>query len=309
MMDSTIDVSVVVPTRDRPQALVKCIESVGRQTRPPSEVIVVDDGGTSEVGDTDLSGALDTDTAFERIASNGVPSSSTARNTGIEASTGDVVLFLDDDVVLGETYLEELVISYERNDSEQLAGIGGFDNVPNGPSTLECLFNRLFYLGTDTWRINEAGMQYPIGKRKPDLTDVTRSDWLPTNNASFKRSVLKSYRFPHWDAGREPLEDVAFGWQLKRAGYHCVLDPSLPVDHSEASDSDTLYEFGVKHGRNRVRMFRRYGRTAYSLHFLWALFGHLLRVFLAPVIDGDVGRYWSMCGGMAYGSVRELLGL
>lgn len=85
-------VSVVIPTFNRAALVVQAVHSVQSQTVAPFEIIVVDDGSTD--------GTRENVTALgERIQyiyrPNGGPAA--ARNTGIRASTGELIAFLDAD--------------------------------------------------------------------------------------------------------------------------------------------------------------------------------------------------------------------
>lgn len=84
-------VSVIVASNRTGLFLQETIESVRRQTMPVAEIVLVDDGspGTSLA---DL--AVDLGLVFVRQRSLGV---SVARNRGVDASTGSLLIFLDDD--------------------------------------------------------------------------------------------------------------------------------------------------------------------------------------------------------------------
>ncbi|MCU1485219.1 MAG: glycosyl transferase [Actinomycetia bacterium] len=82
-------VSVVIPTHDRPEALLRAVASVLGQSVTDLEVVVVDDGSSRPVEIHD-----DRVRVLRHEIALGAPS---ARNTGVAASTGDVVAFLDDD--------------------------------------------------------------------------------------------------------------------------------------------------------------------------------------------------------------------
>jgi glycosyltransferase involved in cell wall biosynthesis len=88
----TSPVSVIVPSHDRATLLERALSSIERQSRAPSEVIVIDDGST------DATDAMVRD-RFSRARclrqqNRGV---SAARNRGIEAATGEWIALLDSD--------------------------------------------------------------------------------------------------------------------------------------------------------------------------------------------------------------------
>ena len=85
-------VSVVIPTFNRINYLRRALDSVVAQTRPVTEIIVVDDGSTD--GTTDSVRKRYPEVKVIRQANHGV---SHARNTGIRNAAGDWVAFLDSD--------------------------------------------------------------------------------------------------------------------------------------------------------------------------------------------------------------------
>ncbi|GLW25747.1 glycosyltransferase family 2 protein [Microbispora triticiradicis] len=87
-------ISLVVPCYNAAKTLRLCLESVLAQTRRPGEVVVVDDASTD--GSAEIAEELGC--RVVRLPENrGV---SAARNAGIDATTGDVIFFLDADVAL-----------------------------------------------------------------------------------------------------------------------------------------------------------------------------------------------------------------
>ncbi len=79
-------ISVVVPTRDRPAALARCLAALTRQRlgQTALEIVVVDDGG----------GAAAPGAQVVRAGGRGPAA---ARNLGARAARGEVICFLDDD--------------------------------------------------------------------------------------------------------------------------------------------------------------------------------------------------------------------
>jgi len=97
-----LKISVIIPTFNRRYVLHRAIESVVNQTRPPIEIIVVDDGSTDGTRDW----LVNTFPLVKYIYQDNKGVSS-ARNRGIEVSKGSWVSFLDSDDEWMPTKLEE----------------------------------------------------------------------------------------------------------------------------------------------------------------------------------------------------------
>ena len=83
-------ISVVIPTRGRPQFLRQALDSVLAQSHPARQIIVVDDG----TGAAEAVGHLHPSiTVLDNRERGPVP----ARNMGVSHATGDCICFLDDD--------------------------------------------------------------------------------------------------------------------------------------------------------------------------------------------------------------------
>lgn len=111
-------VSVITPTRNRPELLAQAIRSVLAQTYGRWEMVVVDDGGhdaksvVADIGD-------DRVRAVE-VSHRGA---SAARNVGLDLATGDVVTYLDDDNELDPGWLKALVWGFQTHpEAEVLYG-------------------------------------------------------------------------------------------------------------------------------------------------------------------------------------------
>jgi GT2 family glycosyltransferase len=295
--------SVIIPTMDRPDDLGRCVRSLAEQTEQPEEVIIVDDGDLPDELLVSFRGALPDGTMLTVTESDGPPGSSTARNTGAELANGSVCVILDDDVVLGEGYLERLASTYESINDRTLAGVGGFDSGLRSPSGIERLFNRVFGLGTEGWNVSPAGIQ----SWDPTVAEPTRAEWLSGNNASYRTEVLNRHRFRHWNGGREALEDVAMGWELQNNGYYCVIDPGLELEHADTEIEDSPFGFGVKRAYSRVRIFREFGDSRHALGAVRAFLGDTLRHVVAPAANQRVSYHWSVAVGMAVGFLLEAI--
>lgn len=93
------NISVIIPTFNRSKLLERCVQSVIDQTYPVREVVIVDDGSTDEtevVVSTLIKRHSDSETAV-RYVKQKQQGPAAARNTGIAATTGEWIAFLDSD--------------------------------------------------------------------------------------------------------------------------------------------------------------------------------------------------------------------
>ena len=88
------EVSVVIPTYNRKEATIRAVQSALDQTLPPAEIIVVDDHSSDPAPAAEL---LALDPRIRLITHTRNRGASAARNTGIDAASGNWIAFLDSD--------------------------------------------------------------------------------------------------------------------------------------------------------------------------------------------------------------------
>lgn len=105
-------VSVLIPSRERPERLRRCLDSILASAYPPErfEVLVVDNapstGATRELVDSYASGGR------VRYALENAPGSASARNRGLQHVRGEIVAMTDDDVIVDEQWLTEIARAF-----------------------------------------------------------------------------------------------------------------------------------------------------------------------------------------------------
>ena len=115
------DISVVIPTYNRPQNLAACLASLARQSLDGErfEVVVVDDGGQTDTAS--VIGQFRDDLQLQLLRQeNAGPAS--ARNTGIERARGRFIALTDDDCEAGEHWLETLLAALEDDPGALVGG-------------------------------------------------------------------------------------------------------------------------------------------------------------------------------------------
>ena len=107
-------ISIVIPTRNRTDSLLRALLAVRKQTHHPNEIIIVDSSDMpldANHFDANLK-------SLEIQIYHTQPSVCFQRNLGIEKSTSDYILLLDDDIELSENYIEILLNHLEINKTE-----------------------------------------------------------------------------------------------------------------------------------------------------------------------------------------------
>jgi GT2 family glycosyltransferase/glycosyltransferase involved in cell wall biosynthesis len=119
-------VSVIVPTHNRKEKLLACLDALARQSVLPQEfeVVVVDDGSTDGTGDA-LAGRSFPFALRVYRQDGGGPG--TARNLGIEQAAGELVFFIGDDILADERLLEEHLLAHAVNLDPGTAILGRID--------------------------------------------------------------------------------------------------------------------------------------------------------------------------------------
>ncbi|QEW00533.1 glycosyltransferase family 2 protein [Microbacterium caowuchunii] len=120
-------VSVVIPVKDDGAALERCLRALGYQTRPPDEVIVVDNGSSDTSADVARRGGA----VVVSCATPGIPAASAA---GYDRASGDLILRLDADCIPDPRWVEACTNVFR--DRPELVACTGGARFTDGPRLL-----------------------------------------------------------------------------------------------------------------------------------------------------------------------------
>jgi glycosyltransferase involved in cell wall biosynthesis len=110
-------VSVIIPTRDRLEMLIRAIKSIACQTYKNIELIVVDDGAEDRLEEM-IRKEMDGKMAYRVLRNARKPGAAGARNTGFYASKGEYIGFLDDDDEWLPKKIVNQVEAFQRSDNK-----------------------------------------------------------------------------------------------------------------------------------------------------------------------------------------------
>jgi GT2 family glycosyltransferase len=277
LLDDRVSVSIVVATLDRPEDLRSCLIGLAHQaTRREVEVVVVDN--RPESGRTAPVLRDFPDVVLVEEPRRGL---AYARNAGILAGGGEVIVMTDDDVRHPQDWLEKLIAPLSRND---VGGVTG--NVL--PLELDTRAQRLF----ETY----GGLGKGFEAREADLRWFHRSRWAvptwqlgATANAAFRASVFRDPEVGLMDEALGPGmptgvgEDTYLFYKVLRSGYTMIYEPSAYVWHRHRPEMAAL--------RRQLYAYSK-GHVAYHLTTL--------------LNDGDVRALGYLLVRLPYGHLRRM---
>ncbi|MFD7668421.1 glycosyltransferase family 2 protein [Streptomyces sp. NPDC059788] len=225
--------SVIIPAYNARDSLELCLLSLAHQQAGgavyTTEVVVVDDGSSDDTGKMVAGLATGLDIRYVHEPRTPASGRARARNIGLEAATGDLVVLLDADQVVAPTFLAEHVASHTGEDD--LLVLGPRFQLGEGPADRERL--------RDGFALEALPPVVRGDEREPvfaalecgpeDLETAWHFMW--TCNTSVRRSHLTALggfdeAFLGWG-----LEDSELGYRLARAGVRFAHNPRAVVYH------------------------------------------------------------------------------
>ena len=201
-------ISVIIPTFNRAAMLRATLESFAAQSIPKNryEVIVVDDGSKDATRGVCRDFASRIQLKYLHIDNSGT---SAAKNTGILASRGKILLFFDDDDIADRRLLEGHLKAHKQHRAENVAVLGYTTWAPTLSIT------PLMRYVTDI-----GGFLFAYGDLKDgQMLDFT---YFWAGRCSCKRSFLAKYGV--FNRQLVVFEDVELGYRLSRFGLRVVFD-------------------------------------------------------------------------------------
>ncbi len=215
---NALRVSIIIPTYGREAILCQTLQYVLEQDRPADEILVIDQTPRHEPETEAFLHHL-VAAGKIRLVPQGAPSASRARNRGILEATGDVLIFIDDDVAVERDFVRAHLENYRDETIAAVAGaIWSERGVPLPPVRQRPAPARR---GPLSW------MDVP-----PNLAFRTEKILLPAGNCSVRRAVALRVGGFDENYGRYDYHaDYDFGWRIHRAGGKIIHDPRAGIHH------------------------------------------------------------------------------
>jgi GT2 family glycosyltransferase len=208
----TPDASVVIPCYNNASVLAMSLRALTRQTLPLDrfEVIVVDDGSADHPEDVVTALGLPRSFRYIRQSNQGA---ATARNRGGSKATGDVLVFLDSDVIPDATLLHEHLESHRVH--KRALVVGRSRAIPADG------FDRFYeVMGDSLFSFNEGDVEKL----------VTFQEVLSRNLSLHRESFLEIGGFDE-AFPRSGFEDIEFAYRATQLGFKVIYNPKAAGAH------------------------------------------------------------------------------
>lgn len=220
--------SVVVPTRDRPDRLGVCLAALERQTAPQLEIVVVDDASRDARAVAEAVAAA----PRARLVRGAGRGPAAARNAGVRAARAPVICFTDDDCEPDPGWAQAL----GRRITEGTCAAAGPTRNGRPGSVLAAAAQAI------ATHLAEATMDPASGRMR----------FAPTSNLACRAEVCRSIPFDE----RYPLaagEDRDWCARLADAGHSLVFEPAALVRHHQELSLTGFWRQQLRYGRGGYR--------------------------------------------------------
>jgi glycosyltransferase involved in cell wall biosynthesis len=267
---SRSSIAVVICTKDRPDALVRTLDSVWTQSHLPNELIVIDDGVLPEQIVSEISLACDALHIRWIYHRKSPPGLTRSRNVAAQLAASEILIYLDDDVTCAVNLLDEIT---DLMRDPQIAAISPVIREPE----FEGMSAKMYQMGYRLacwWRVHPR----EVLSGSPTILKNTRRAralrWLSGASMALRRDIVLRERFDETLSEYALGEDREMGYRLA-ARHHLVEACATQVIHRrEATGRTNHRRLGFMTSYNYLYILRK----TCSLRFVdwlliaWGLF-------------------------------------
>lgn len=250
------ELSVLIPTRDRPKRLARCLDSVLDSAYPDDlvTIIVVDNAPSN--GDTKLLvGDYASRTGRVRYVREDAPGSASARNAGLRHVQTEVVAMTDDDVLVDRHWLTEIARAFAGH--PEAAAVSGLVVPMQLDTPAQGWFEQYGGFGRGfERRVFDLQQHRPPGE---PLYPWNAGLFGTGNNFAFRTGPLRAIGAfdPALGNGTPALGGVDSEVLLRTilTGHQIVYEPSALVHHAHRADYESLRRQVYAYGSGLVAYY------------------------------------------------------
>ncbi len=218
--------SLVMPTYNRLEILKRSLRAIEDQklSRGEYELIVIDDGSTD--GTLEYLEQYGKQTPLHlTVMTQDHAGPAAARNKGIQAASGEIVIFVGDDMIPSENFISTHLSFHDENPQLAAACLGFID------WSKDIEINPLMEHVTSM----EGGQQFNYGTLDGPMPDGICGDafwFFWSSNLSVKRAFLLNHGLFNEEIFKHAMwEDIELGYRLQKAGLKLYYRKACTVYH------------------------------------------------------------------------------
>ena len=205
MKKKQLFLSVIIPVYNSTQHLEKCITAIMKSSYSYYEVIVVDDASTDNSAEI----ACKHGAKVFRLSRQSGPAA--ARNLGAKKARGEILLFIDADVMVQQGTVARVANNFQKN--QNIAALfGSYDDTPAENNFVSQYKNLSHHFVHQQSKKDAATFWAGCGAVRREIFD--------------KVDNFDQRRYP-----KPAIEDIELGYRIKKIGYNILLDKELQVKH------------------------------------------------------------------------------
>ena len=284
-------ISVVIPTYNRDEHLKNCLFSLLNQTKKPFEILVIDNAETSYV--KKIINNLENQFTEQNVGlyyfKNSINSGAVARNLGASKTKGDLVAFLDDDVLLDLNYYEEIEkVFVEYPDA---LGVHGYNKLIDNTyqkmkkNFLYSLLYKFvkFFMISNYYEEAKSRVLPSLCVTNPIPTSfntIVQSEWVSTCAGVFSKKVFPKFHFDNQFIKYSWNEYVDFSYSIYKENKKSLfITPQAKyIDVATRDGRMPLKELIYMSEVYDMYIFLKRFEMTYKNIFIyaWSMFGRLM---------------------------------
>lgn len=228
---------MIVPVYNDSEGIETTVKSIQPQLDDRSELIIIDNNSTDETAGV-ISEIAGNDERILLKSETDIQSSYAARNTGIRASTGEILAFVDADMTVSKSWLSDLRDLFRLSDINY-AGFNVELYLPEGKKSF-------------------AG-QYNVACGFPVESYLEREQFAPTCCLAVRRGVIDEVGM--FDETLTSGGDREFGQRVSRAGFEQHYAEDITVYHPARTTFEELKLKSLRVGRGNGQLYEKGHRS------------------------------------------------
>lgn len=301
---SSNKISVVIPTCNRPNDLLCAVDSILKQNRLPDELLIVDQSrdDLSKNLITNLFAELRNNVNLKYIHDDSIPGLVAAKKVAASLASGDIIMFLEDDVILEDDYIENMIQGFIHN--HDMMGACGVVMEVAGADKFYQLFFHLFHRGI--FHDRRVGIH---GNPQEWNQKLIQSNFLSGGVSAYRREVFERVPF---DTKNNffMLEDIVFSTNAVRVFGEgkFYINTSARLEHRMSPVNRDRFTARYERKLREYACFYKLNRDQRwaLLNFVWLLSGLFMESFFMILKSRHFGPLIGSVRGLIQGIKQKI---